>query len=153
MLKAAVLSDMGREGEAMVSITHSLELSMRGGYFMMYCAADDCIYDLILKVAARQKGSSMIKAHAKRIIDTLGKHSSKDNSAPVQSLETGGYWSLTERELEIMHLLNQGLTRTEIAKSQSVSQNTVKTHLKNIYSKLGVHSRSEVLRIAKENEQ
>jgi LuxR family maltose regulon positive regulatory protein len=71
----------------------------------------------------------------------------------VQSLETGGYWSLTERELEIMHLLNQGLTRTEIAKSQSVSQNTVKTHLKNIYSKLGVHSRSEVLRIAKENEQ
>ena len=50
-----------------------------------------------------------------------------------------------------MGLLNQGLSRSEIARAQSVSQNTVKTHLKNIYAKLGVHSRSEVLRIAQEN--
>ena len=38
------------------------------------------------------------------------------------------------------------MTRTEIALSLSVSQNTVKTHLKNIYSKLGVHTRSEAYR-------
>ena len=49
-----------------------------------------------------------------------------------------------------MELLNRGLSRNEIAQAQSVSQNTVKTHLKNIYAKLGVHSRSEVLRIARE---
>ncbi len=50
---------------------------------------------------------------------------------------------LSDRELEILHLLADGQTNREIAQALCVSVNTVKTHLKNIYGKLGVSSRRE----------
>jgi len=54
--------------------------------------------------------------------------------------------SLTHRESEIVAILAQGLTNKEIAKALNVSTETVKKHLQNIFSKLGVHRRTQVLR-------
>lgn len=50
--------------------------------------------------------------------------------------------TLSERELEVLHLLNSHLSVPEIATELYVSANTVRTHIKNIYGKLGVHRRS-----------
>lgn len=50
---------------------------------------------------------------------------------------------LTERELAVIQLVAQGLTNKEIAAMLYVSPRTVKFHLDNIYSKLGIHSRTE----------
>ncbi len=49
---------------------------------------------------------------------------------------------LTERELEVLALLAQGATNKTIAEKLFISTNTVKRHLKAIFSKLGVHTRS-----------
>ncbi len=51
--------------------------------------------------------------------------------------------SLTARELEILHLLTDGLGNAEIARAVGLSSNTVKNHLYSIYRKLGVSSRSQ----------
>jgi LuxR family maltose regulon positive regulatory protein len=56
---------------------------------------------------------------------------------------------LTERELEILRLLNSHLSTPEIADMLAVSVNTVRTHIKSIYSKLGVHSRSTAIDVSK----
>ncbi len=52
---------------------------------------------------------------------------------------------LSERELEILHYLNGPLSTPEIAEQLVVSANTVRTHIKNIYGKLGVHGRSAAI--------
>ena len=52
---------------------------------------------------------------------------------------------LTPRELEVLHLLAEGLSNKEIARRLSVTPRTVNFHLDNLYSKLGVNSRTEAV--------
>ena len=49
---------------------------------------------------------------------------------------------LTEREREVFDQLAQGLTNKEIAENLFITTNTVKRHIKAIFEKLGVHTRS-----------
>lgn len=51
---------------------------------------------------------------------------------------------LSPRENEIVELLVRGLSNRAIAEAASVSENTVKQHLKRVYGKLGLHSRAEL---------
>lgn len=55
-------------------------------------------------------------------------------------------WELTRREAQIASLIGQGKTNKHIAQDLGVSENTIKTILKRLYHKLGVHSRSELIR-------
>ena len=56
----------------------------------------------------------------------------------------------TKREIEVMKLLLQGKSNKQIALSLGISQSTVEYHLKNVYKKLQVTSRTEaVLRLGK----
>lgn len=52
---------------------------------------------------------------------------------------------LTERESEVMVLLVRGHTRAAIAKKLFISENTARAHVKSIYSKLGVHSKQQLI--------
>jgi DNA-binding NarL/FixJ family response regulator len=63
---------------------------------------------------------------------------------PSPTLEPEGE-PLSERETEVLGYLTKGYSGKEIADKMSVSINTVKTHLKHIYQKLHVRSRSEIL--------
>ena len=57
--------------------------------------------------------------------------------------------ALTERELEVLQTLTQGLSTADIARELRLSINTIKTHLKSIYRKLAVTHRGEAVRRAK----
>lgn len=59
---------------------------------------------------------------------------------------------LSDREIEVLQHLNGPLSTPEIADLLVVSTNTVRTHIKNIYGKLGVHGRSGAVHRAKELE-
>lgn len=58
---------------------------------------------------------------------------------------------LTKRETEILQLISEGKTYTQISEELFISKETAKTHIKNIYSKLQVNSKSEA--IAKANQE
>jgi LuxR family maltose regulon positive regulatory protein len=57
---------------------------------------------------------------------------------------------LSERELEVLHLLESDLDGPAIARELAVSLNTLRTHTKSIYAKLGVNSRRAAVRRAAE---
>lgn len=54
---------------------------------------------------------------------------------------------LTAREIEVLHLLRDGLTNKEIARQLLISQGTVRTHLENIFAKLNVHTRAAAIAV------
>ncbi|MFE4691472.1 response regulator [Streptomyces sp. NPDC056749] len=58
--------------------------------------------------------------------------------------------TLTERELDILGQLSQGLGNRDIARALFISEATVKTHLGRIYEKLGVDTRAGAVSVAKE---
>jgi len=66
------------------------------------------------------------------------------NSASVERL------GLTPRELEILTLIAAGLSTREIAERIYVSENTVKTHSANLFTKLNARRRTQAVQIAKE---
>jgi DNA-binding NarL/FixJ family response regulator len=58
---------------------------------------------------------------------------------------------LTEREFEVLRLLDTGASNREIAKQLFVTEATVKTHLVHIFDKLGVEGRARAVAIARES--
>jgi LuxR family maltose regulon positive regulatory protein len=69
---------------------------------------------------------------------------------PLEAAPGGLLDPLTPREVEILHLIAKGRSNPEIANELVVSVNTIKKHTSNIYSKLGVSSRTQA--IARANE-
>ena len=61
------------------------------------------------------------------------------------------YSGLTERELGILRLVGKGLSNKQIGKELFISDRTVQAHLSNIFSKLGVSSRTEAVMYAVRN--
>lgn len=76
-------------------------------------------------------GAPMNGQIARKVLDVF-----KNISLPA------GEYQLTERETEVLHLLIDGNTKRQIAESLFLSYHTVDNHIRNIYSKLHVHSRS-----------
>jgi len=64
--------------------------------------------------------------------------------APVPGAAHAPAEALTDRELDVIRLIARGRTNTEIAEELFVSLSTVKTHLGNIFSKLGARNRVEI---------
>ncbi|SMD38781.1 regulatory protein, luxR family [Reichenbachiella faecimaris] len=76
--------------------------------------------------------------------------SRKQQPLPKVSLENGKKINLSDRELDVLIELNNGLSNQEIADKLFVSLNTVKTHISNLYLKLHAKRRTQALAKAKE---
>lgn len=63
----------------------------------------------------------------------------------VEEIRTPVSEPLTEREKDVLRLLVQGNSNKEIARSLHIAEETVKTHIKRIYGKLGVQSRAQAI--------
>jgi DNA-binding CsgD family transcriptional regulator len=68
--------------------------------------------------------------------------------APAVARPTLGWASLTDAELSVLKLVASGQTSRAAAEQLFVSTNTVNTHLRHIFTKLGLKSRTELVRVA-----
>jgi len=91
------------------------------------------ILDAIVEVY--NGGSPMSSNIARKVVDSF-QNSNKENREMQK---------LSEREKEILNLLSQGLRYKEIADKLFLSTETVRTHIRNIYEKLQVNSRTDAL--------
>lgn len=84
-------------------------------------------------------GSPMSSQIARKVIEAFQQTDKTNNEA---------YHSLSRREQEIIQVLAKGYRYKEIADQLFLSQETIRTHIRNIYEKLHVNSRSEALKKA-----
>ncbi|MDX6491366.1 MAG: hypothetical protein QOD43_1611 [Gaiellaceae bacterium] len=66
--------------------------------------------------------------------------------------ETNGWAALTTSEITVARLVAEGLTNREVAERLFVSPHTVSSHLRHVFSKLGINSRVELARLARDYE-
>ena len=101
--------------------------------------------DLIEAVRVVASGNALLSPSVtQRLIEELTRRPITRELAPELQL-------LTERELEILRLVAQGLTNAEIADRLSVGESTVKTHVSNIFGKLDLRDRVQAVIFAYES--
>ncbi len=92
--------------------------------------------ELAMAIRAAHHGKAVLAPEATQALI----HATRKAPEPV--------YSLTDREREILALLVDGLTNPEIAQRLAVKNSTVKFHLGNLYSKLGISTRTEAVALA-----
>ena len=103
---------------------------------------------LLKDVSAEELAEAIRAAHAGRT--TLSPEAAQSLVQSVIQPPNPGF-DLTDREREVLTLMIEGLNNTQIAGSLSVSPSTIKSHVSNILSKLGVTSRTEAVTLALRN--
>jgi two-component system, NarL family, response regulator LiaR len=103
---------------------------------------------LLKDVSADELAQAIRAAYAGR--STLSPEAAQALVHAVSQPPAPGF-DLTGRESEVLTLMVEGLTNTQIAARLTVSPSTVKSHVSNILSKLGVSSRSEAVALAVRN--
>ncbi len=105
------------------------------GYLLKDVSADE----LVRAIRSAHAGRATLSPEAAQALV----HAASQPPAP-------GY-DLTEREREVLALMIEGLNNTQIAGKLTVSSSTIKSHVSNILSKLGVASRTEAVTLALRN--
>jgi LuxR family maltose regulon positive regulatory protein len=106
------------------------------GYVRLFLDERDPMVNL-LRHAAAATGDGAMQAHARRLL-----HHAAPAAAGAQPLPD----PLSQRELEVLRLLDSELTGPEIARRLYVSVNTLRTHTKRIFTKLDVTTRAAAVR-------
>lgn len=128
------------ETDDVASLARALGWGLRGAMPLLRAASD--LPRAVATIAAGQMWFSRPLASA-LLASRLG-----TQAEPVQA-KAGDAWrqlpTLTERELAVMHEALQGRTNKEIARGLAISEQTVKIHMQNIFHKLRVHRRIDLL--------
>jgi LuxR family maltose regulon positive regulatory protein len=153
VLQALALQAQGDKAEALAALERALSLAEPEGYVRTFIGEGKGMADLLKVAAARGATAS----YASKLLAQLESESDTKPDATVRRGKAGPAPQplidpLSERELEVLRLLLTSLTASEIGDELYISSHTVRSHIKNIYSKLDVHSRIEAVARAQELE-
>lgn len=141
VIQSLVHEAAGDTAAARTSLEGALVLAEPEGYVRIFDDGGRPL-EALLGLTANSGGAS--SGYARRLLEAFG------DGARVRPTVGGLVDPLTERELQVLRLLAGDLTGPEIARELFVSLNTMRTHTKSIYGKLGVTSRRAAVRRATE---
>ncbi len=142
VLQAMALFQKKQESRALAALQWALEQGQAENRVMTFVREGETV-ERLLRLALRK---SICPQFTRRVLLTFEQRRIPQVVPAAEPL----FEALSERELEVLRLLNGPLSTPEIAARLVVSANTARTHIKNIYGKLGVHGRSSAVNRARE---
>jgi LuxR family maltose regulon positive regulatory protein len=146
----------GNGAAARTALEQALTLAGPEGYVRLFVDEGQPIATLLRQAQARGIAPDYVAI----LLTALGMPVQEGglSTGPVRSLQAVGHLPapralaepLSERERDVLRLLAAGLSNPEIARQLYVEASTIKTHVKSIYGKLGVHSREQAAARARE---
>ncbi len=141
VLQAITQNAHGEKDKAAQLLREALVLAEPEGFVRTFVDEGLPMAELLEKILKEK--STVPRAYVKKILSAF-------RLEKTIKTDDGLVEHISKRELEVLRLLASGLSNKKIMEELFLSLSTVKTHIRNIYSKLNVHSRTEV--IVKANE-
>jgi LuxR family transcriptional regulator, maltose regulon positive regulatory protein len=142
-LLQALAYDLKRERQfARATLQKALRLAGPEGAIRVFLNERPAIDPLLVELSSRDAETAL----ARKLISYEQPY--VERKATPKKLEFGE--QLSEREMEILRMLESGLSAPEIAANMSIAVSTLRTHIRNIYRKLDTHSRFEAVSRARE---
>jgi len=145
VLQARVFQAQDEKARALTALERALTLAEPEGYVRIFVDEGAPMGELLRQAVVRGTAVSYVG----QLLATLGQEEqdqTQKTESPVASLVE----PLSGRETEVLRLLTTSLSTSEIADELVISVSTVRSHIKNIYAKLDVHSRMAAIQRAKE---
>lgn len=162
LLRALAFDKCGHRDQAMASLGQGLKLAESEGYTRPFVDMGEplrlLIADFRFWIGRQQRGEigAHAYAYAEKLLSLLGDGSPSSHDMSFSKIQNPKSKTedllepLSDRETDVLRLLDSSLSTTDIADALFLSVHTVRSHLKNIYSKLNVHSRYEAVAKAKD---
>jgi LuxR family maltose regulon positive regulatory protein len=141
ILQALVFKNLNKEAESLAALRKALSLAEPGGYTRVFVDEGSHMAELLGKILDAK--GKIPRVFVKKLLPEFGLRRIKQSDDDLIE-------GLSKREMEVLMLIAAGLANKKITEALFISMSTVKTHLRNIYGKLNVHSRTEAIVKAKE---
>lgn len=149
ILRALAFDAVGQPQSALDALRHALQLAAPAGYVRIFLDEGAPMARLLHDLAAGDETQEEIRAYACELLSAFAIALPPEEDAtsePADSLIE----ALSERELEVLALIAEGLTNPEIAERLFISIHTVKSHASNVYGKLLVSNRTQAVQKARQ---
>ncbi len=142
---ALAFQKSGREADAIGALIRAVKLSEKEGYTRIFIDHGQALRAMLQELLSQE----IAVRYLKKLLPEIDKKPEGEKQdlyePPRQLLEP-----LSERELQVLRLLQSAMTSEEISRELFVSVNTTRTHIRNIYGKLAVHGRIEAIQKARD---
>jgi LuxR family maltose regulon positive regulatory protein len=147
ILRALALEACSDGEGALAALGRALTLAEPGGYVRTFVDEGLPMVRLLRRAAGRDIAPGYVGQLLAALKEEMKEQERTAEPLPLApaSQAEGLVEPLSEREIEVLELVAQGLTNRQIAQRLFISQGTVKAHTSNIYGKLGVRSRTQAV--------
>jgi LuxR family transcriptional regulator, maltose regulon positive regulatory protein len=143
IVQAEIYQGMGKKEKALETLAGPLRIAAPTGLFQIFVDECETLQSLLEALKPRLKDTS-VSAYTNRLLEAFGRGAANAETGEKQEA------MLSARELEVLQSLAKGQSYEEIGQQLFLSLNTIQSHVKNIYRKLGVNKRIHAIEKARE---
>jgi len=142
ILQALAFQASGGKELAMIKLEQALTLAQPGGFIRIFVEEGPPMARLLYEALSQ----GIVIEYAQQLLAAFPVTEPEETASTKPEVDQSGLIEpLSEREIEVLQFLAKGLTNQVIATRLFLSVHTVKTHTRNIYSKLGVNNRTQAV--------